>query len=34
MPQVALRWNEGLQSLPMRPSGRRGRTLAFSARGA
>jgi hypothetical protein len=34
MRQAALQSNEALQAYPMRPSGRRGRTLSSSARGA
>ncbi len=34
MRQAALKSNEALQARPMRPSGRRGRTISSSARGA
>ena len=34
MRQAALKSNEALRSRPMRPSGRRGRTISSSARGA
>ena len=34
MRQAALQSNEVLQACPMRPSGRRGRTISSSARGA
>ena len=34
MHQAALQSNEALQAYPMRPSGRRGRTISSSARGA
>ena len=34
MHQAALQSNEALQVYPMRPSGRRGRAISYSARGA